>query len=46
MKLEKIVYSLYQVNEITEKVYNEFNKVIKQNEYYIYNTIILITINI
>ena len=23
MKLEKIVYSLYQVNEITEKVYND-----------------------
>ena len=33
-KIRKIIYSLYRAKEITK--YNEFNKVIKQNGYYIY----------
>ena len=35
----QIIHSLYQVKEITENIYiknNEFNKIIIQNEYYIY----------
>ena len=35
----QIIYSLYRVKEITENIYienNEFNKIILQNEYYIY----------
>ena len=35
----QIIYSLYRVKEITENIYiknNEFNKIIIQNEYYIY----------
>ena len=32
-EIRQIIYSLYRVKEITK---NEFNKVIKQNEYYIY----------
>ena len=33
-KIRKIICSLYLAKEITK--YNEFNKVIKQNGYYIY----------
>ena len=35
----QIIHSLYRVKEITENIYiknNEFNKIIIQNEYYIY----------
>ena len=35
----QIIHSLYWVKEITENIYiknNEFNKIIIQNEYYIY----------
>ena len=38
-EITQIIYSLYREKEITKKVYkqyNEFNKVIKQNKYYIY----------
>ena len=39
-EIRKIKYSLNQAKEINKEVYwiqyNEFNKVIKQNEYYIY----------
>ena len=39
-EIRKIKYSLNQTKEINKEVYwiqyNEFNKVIKQNEYYIY----------
>ena len=35
-EFRQIIYSLYREKEITKKVYNKFNKVIKQNGYYIY----------
>ena len=38
-EIRQIIYSLSQAKEITEKTiqqYNEVNKVIKQNGYYIY----------
>ena len=37
-EMRQIIYSLYRAKEITENVQqcNEFNKVIKQNGYYIY----------
>ena len=38
-KIRKFIYSLYQAKETTKKSiqqYNEFNKVIKQNGYFIY----------
>ena len=37
-EIRQIIYSLYRAREITKAVYkkyNTFNKVIKQNEYYI-----------
>ena len=34
-EIRKIIYSLYRAKEITN-LYNEFNKVIKKNGYYIY----------
>ena len=37
-EITQIIYSLYREKEITKKVYkqfNEFNKVIKQNGYFI-----------
>ena len=33
-EIRKIIYSLYRAKEL--KIYNEFNKFIKQNGYYIY----------
>ena len=39
MKSEKLYISLYRAKKITKKGYNnfnDFNKVIKQNGYYIY----------
>ena len=37
-KISQIIYSLYWAKEITKKriIYKEFNKVIKENGYYIY----------
>ena len=35
-EFRQIIYSLYREKEISKKVYNKFNKVIKQNGYYIY----------
>ena len=38
-EIRQVIYSLYQAKEITKKSiqqYNEFNKVIKKNGYYIY----------
>ena len=35
-EIRQIIYSLYRTKGITKKVYNEFNKVKKQNGYYIY----------
>ena len=38
-EIRQVIYSLYQAKEITKKSiqqYNEFNKVTKQNRYYIY----------
>ena len=38
-EIRQIIYSLYQEIEITKRIYseyNEFNKVIKQSGYYIY----------
>ena len=39
-EIRQIIYSLYREKEVTKKVsiqrYNEFNKVIKQNGYYVY----------
>ena len=35
-EIRQIKYSLYQTKGITKKVYNQFNKVKKQNGYYIY----------
>ena len=35
-EFRQIIYSLHREKEITKKVYNKFNKVIKQNGYYIY----------
>ena len=38
-EIRQIIFFLYREKEVTKKSiqqYNEFNKVIKQNEYYIY----------
>ena len=35
-EIRKIVYSLYQSNEITRKVYNNINQSSYKNGYYIY----------
>ena len=39
-EIRQIIYSLYREKEVTKKVsiqrYNEFNKVIKPNGYYVY----------
>ena len=38
-EIRQIIYSLYRIKEVTKKSiqqYHQFNKVIKQNRYYIY----------